>query len=93
MIDSILGTIFALLYIDYLIIFLGSFEEHLKHVEAAMKLLIQAGLTIQAENAKLFRRSIEFFGYEVPAIFVKYCLQTAQRKPFISQHCVASIGD
>jgi hypothetical protein len=66
--DSILGTAkweFVLCYIDDLIIFSENFNDHVNHVDVTMRMLSAAGLTIQAEKAKLFRRSIEFVGYEV----------------------------
>jgi hypothetical protein len=68
MVDNILGSTkweFALAYIDDLIIFSTTFDDHIEHVDRVMRLLIDAGLSIQAEKTKLFRRSIEFVGYQV----------------------------
>jgi hypothetical protein len=70
MVDAILGRYkweIALAYVDDLIIFSETFEQHLEHAGKIMDLLIKSGLHIEAAKAKIFQTSIEFVGYRVSA--------------------------
>ena len=64
--DHVLGDInrkFALVYIDDIIIFSQTFEEHLAHIEEVMKRIKAAGLRLNFEKCEFVSRYTTFLGH------------------------------
>jgi predicted aspartyl protease len=56
---------FLLVYIDDIVIFSNSFEQHLEHLEQVLKTLGEANLTLKPTKCKLFRDQLVFLGFKV----------------------------
>uniref|UniRef100_K7EYA7 Gypsy retrotransposon integrase-like protein 1 n=1 Tax=Pelodiscus sinensis TaxID=13735 RepID=K7EYA7_PELSI len=56
---------FAVAYIDDIVIFSTTWEQHLKHVQAILKTLAEAGLTANPKKCKFGRREVSYLGYTV----------------------------
>ena len=68
MMDSILGDIpYCFVYIDDLLVFSKSPEEHLEHLANVFSLLEQNGLVVNRTKCVLGVESLEFLGYKVDA--------------------------
>lgn len=67
--DAVLKDVrhFALCYIDDLVIFSSSVEEHLEHLAMVFNLLVGAGLIIKPSKCQFMRAVIRFLGHEVSA--------------------------
>ena len=55
----------CVVYVDDVLIFSNSFEQHLKDVENVMKCIAKAGLKLKPEKCKFFKKSVEFLGHIV----------------------------
>lgn len=56
---------YAFIYIDDVVIYSKTAEEHIKHVEDVLQRLREAGLRIKFSKSQLFRTSIDYLGYVV----------------------------
>ena len=55
----------CLVYLDDIIIFSKSFDEHMTHIEEVLQRLIKAGLTCKAKKCELFRDQVVYLGHTV----------------------------
>ena len=56
---------YCLLYLDDIVIFSATYEEHLKRLDAVLERLQKAGLRVKASKCKLFQRSIKYLGHVI----------------------------
>ena len=65
--DNLLdGThLYAAAYMDDLVVFSGSWEEHLQHVDEILQRIEQANLTLRAEKCNISAACCIFLGHEV----------------------------
>jgi len=61
----------VVIYIDDILIYSNTFDEHLRLVEAVMTRLRAYGLTLSKSKCRWFRRSIEFLGHVIDATGVR----------------------
>jgi predicted aspartyl protease len=67
--NSTLGTDcvgYAIAYVDDLVVFSPTFEQHLQHLEIVIGKLTAAGFTINASKCSFCRREITFLGHHKP---------------------------
>ena len=66
MIDNIFGKYsFVLVYIDNILVFSYTLQEHIKHLELISEKLISHGLIVSKKKLKLFKTQIEFLRLEL----------------------------
>ena len=68
LIESCMGDLnlhHCLLYLDDIVIFSQTYEEHLNRLESIFKRLQTAGLKLKPSKCKFFRRSIKYLGHIV----------------------------
>ena len=58
-------TRFSIVYIDDILIFSNSIEEHFQHLKIFQKLARENGLVISTSKIKLFQTKIRFLGFEI----------------------------
>ena len=58
-------TKFSILYIDDVLIFSNSIEEHFQHLKFFQKIVRENGLVISASKIKLFQTNIRFLGFDI----------------------------
>ena len=58
-------TRFSIVYIDDVLIFSNSIEEHFKHLKKFQKIVRDNGLVISATKIKLFQTNIRFLGFDI----------------------------
>ena len=58
-------TRFSIVYIDDVLIFSNSIEEHLQHLKIFQRLVRENGLVISASKIKLFQTKIRLLGFEI----------------------------
>ena len=58
-------TKFSIVYIDDVLIFSNSIEEHFKHLKIFQKIVRDNGLVISATKIKLFQTKIRFLGFDI----------------------------
>ena len=58
-------TKFSIVYIDDVLIFSNSIEEHFKHLRIFQKIVRENGLVISATKIKLFQTNIRFLGFDI----------------------------
>ena len=58
-------TRFSIVYIDNVLIFSNSVEEHFQYLKTFQKLVRENGLVISASKTKLFQTKIRFLGFEI----------------------------
>src|SRR5262249_3757042 len=66
--DSILKDVlrkFCVVYLDDIIIYSKTFEEHVEHVKTVMKLVAESGQLLRADKCDFFKREVEYLGYMV----------------------------
>jgi hypothetical protein len=56
---------FTIVYIDDVLIFSKSIEEHWKHLNAFLETIKHNGLVVSASNIKLFQTKIRFLGFDI----------------------------
>ena len=65
MMDNVFGKYsFVLIYIDDILVFSHSLQEHKKHLEFIFEKLISHGLIVSKKKLKLFKTQIEYLGLE-----------------------------
>ncbi len=57
--------LFALVYIDDIIIYFKSYEEHLHHLDQVLEAIEKAGLTLSPKKCHLFYESVLLLGHKV----------------------------
>ena len=57
----------ALVYLDNIIIFSKTIEEHIKHIETVFKLLARNGLKLKEKKCEFFKTKIDYLGHVVSA--------------------------
>ncbi len=57
------GVPFASVYIDDILIFSQSFEDHLQHLEAVIDRVAAAGLRLKPSKCKFIRQTVEYLGH------------------------------
>ena len=66
MMDNIFSKYsFVLVYIDDILVFSYTLQEHIKHLELIFEKLISHGLIVSKKKLKLFKTQIEFLGLEL----------------------------
>ena len=53
----------CLIYLDDIIIFSNSIEEHIRHVDEVLQALREAGVTLNIEKSKFFTTKVEYLGH------------------------------
>ncbi|KAE8250222.1 hypothetical protein A4X03_0g6494, partial [Tilletia caries] len=69
--DRILGAArwqFALAYLDDVVVYSNTFEEHLVHLDTVLAALERAGLTISPAKCRFAFESVALLGYKVPSL-------------------------
>ena len=56
---------FALVYLDDIIVFLSSFEDHKSHLRTVLELLEATGVTLHLSKLKLFHTEVEILGHVI----------------------------
>ncbi|CAL8135781.1 unnamed protein product [Prunus armeniaca] len=56
---------FSIVYIDDVLIFSESIEQHLKHLHKFLQIVKQNGLVVSAKKIKLFQTNIRFLGFNI----------------------------
>ena len=71
--NTILADIrpFSAAYIDDIVVFSQTFEEHLTHLEAVFKRLVEAGLTIKVKKCLLAATDCLLLGHRVGAGIIR----------------------
>ena len=66
---SILAThkAYSMAYMDDIVVFSASWEEHLKHIDTVLAALGKAGLTANPRKCKWGGKSVEFLGHQIGA--------------------------
>ena len=59
--------IFVLVYIDDILIFSSTEEEHLKHIEQVLKILREYNLYAKLKKCEFFKDQVEYLGHIVSA--------------------------
>ena len=66
MMNNIFGKYsFVLVYIDDILVFSYTLQEHIKHLELIFEKLISHGIIVSKKKLKLFKTQIEFLGLEL----------------------------
>ena len=55
----------VIVYLDDVIIFSRTFEDHVKHLEVVLNKLHEAGATLKFSKCHFFRRSVDYLGHKV----------------------------
>ena len=83
LIDNIFSKYsFVLVYIDNILVFSYTLQEHIKHLEFIFEKLISLGLIVSKKKLKLFKIQIEFLG-----------LKLENRQIKLQNHIVQKIND
>jgi len=67
-IDIILSTVkwqYALVYLDDVIIYSRSAEEHMTHVATVLRMLMEAGVTLKLRKCSLFADKVDYLGHVI----------------------------
>lgn len=56
---------FCVVYLDDIIVYSETWEDHLAHVERVLQLLVQHGLTLKASKCKFGCTSVDFLGFSI----------------------------
>lgn len=65
--DSVISydmEVYAIAYLDDIVIYFESFVQHMLHLRLILNRLCQAGLRIKNEKSKFFRRELKYLGQE-----------------------------
>ena len=66
--ESCMGDLYltyCLLYLDDIVVYSSTYEEHIKRLEAVFTRLREAGLKLKTSKCKLFQKSIKYLGHVV----------------------------
>jgi hypothetical protein len=63
--------IFVVAYLDDILVFLQSKEEHIKHIKIVLKALDQANLRLKLEKCEFHKEEVKFLGFTVGVHRVK----------------------
>jgi Reverse transcriptase (RNA-dependent DNA polymerase)/RNase H-like domain found in reverse transcriptase len=88
---SVLGGalgVFALVYIDDIIVYSQSFSDHLLHLEEVFQRLIRANLSCSLPKSQLFREMVQFVGHIVGKDGVSPCPSKVQAMRDMSEPIV-----
>ncbi len=55
----------VLVYVDDILVFSDSFDEHIQHVRAVLKRLMQHQLYVKAEKCEFHQTQVAFLGYVI----------------------------
>ena len=58
---------FLLIYLDDLLVYSKTFEEHLSHLEKLLTRLVEHGLKVKLEKCQFFRRQVDYLGHTISA--------------------------
>ena len=58
-------TQFTIVYIDDVLVFSQSIEQHFKHLEIFFRVIKKNGLVVSASKLKLFQTKIRFLGHDI----------------------------
>ena len=58
---------FLLVYLDDLMIFSKTFEEHMQHLERVLKRIGETGLKVNLDKCQLLRREVDYLGHTISA--------------------------
>lgn len=76
---------FALVYLDDVIVFSKTLDEHFDHVRTVLRLLRNAGVTIRLDKCSFFATKVEYLGHTITpgklAIHNRACDAVEQFKP------------
>ena len=67
---ALLGSLqwrMLLIYLDDLLVFSSTFEEHLQRLGLVLEILEEANLKLKPSKCKLFQRSVSFLGHTISA--------------------------
>lgn len=70
---------YCFVYIDDVIIFSQDKEDHLKHVEAVLKSLLEANMRVSVEKSKFFKTELEYLGFQISKGGIKTCPQKSKQ--------------
>jgi len=56
---------FCLVYLDDVIIFSCTEEEHIKHVDRVLQILHRAGVSLKLKKSFFFRKSVDYLGHKI----------------------------
>ena len=59
------GTPFVSVYIDDIMIFSRTQEDHIRHLELVLKRLAEVNLKLKPEKCSFFRQEVEYLGYRI----------------------------
>ena len=59
------GPDFVSVYIDDILVFSRTFEEHLQHLQQVIRRLMQVGLKLKPSKCKFARREVEYLGHVI----------------------------
>lgn len=62
---------FSKVYIDDIIIYSDTFEEHIDHLKQVLDILKQHGLTVKVKKCKLVKDSLDFLGHKIGKGFIQ----------------------
>ena len=57
------GVPFVEVYIDDVLIFSRTLEEHIEHIQMVLECLLEAGLKLKPGKCHFVRKSVEYLGY------------------------------
>lgn len=66
--DIILSSVkwrFCLVYLDDIIVFSSTKEEHLRHLRSVFQLLREAGATLRLQKCDFFKKKVKYLGHEI----------------------------
>lgn len=72
--DSLFGSLFGiccLAYMDDVIVFSASLQDHMKHLRKVFEIIRKANLKLQIVKSELQKKEIEYFGHIVMSAGVK----------------------
>ena len=69
---------YAFSYIDDILIFSKSYDEHIHHVQEILKILLKNGLYCKLKKCEFFKSSVEFLGYQISDHGLSMCKDKVQ---------------